>query len=90
MCRNIQPLFNLEPSATEEDIRLAALQFVRKVSGFHTPSRANEEAFSAAVETITAATSALLNQLSTNAPAKDRALEEAKRKARSAQRFAKG
>ncbi len=89
MCRNIQALFNIDPAATEEDIRLAALQFVRKVSGFHTPSRANEEAFSAAVEAITGATSTFLDQLTTNMPPKDRAEEAARRKARSAQRFAR-
>jgi hypothetical protein len=83
MCRNIQALFNMDPAATEEDIRLAALQFVRKVSGFHAPSRANEEAFSAAVEAITGATSTLLDQLTTNMRPKDRAEEAARRKARS-------
>ncbi len=89
MCRNIQALFNMEPAATEEEIRLAALQFVRKVSGFNTPSRANEEAFSAAVDAIAATTTTLLSELTTNAQAKSRAEEAARRQARNAQRFAR-
>ena len=89
MCRNIQPLFNMQPAATEEEIRMAALQFVRKVSGFNTPSRANEAAFSAAVDAITATTTTLLNQLTTNTPPKNRAEEAARRQTRNAQRFAR-
>ena len=72
MCRNIKPLFNFEPPATDEEIRLAALQFVRKVSGFNKPSKVNEAAFFAAVDAIAATSSTLLNSLETNAPAKDR------------------
>ena len=87
MCRNIKPLFNYEPLVTEAEIRAAALQFVRKVSGFQKPSKANEAAFLAAVEEITAVTSNLLSALETAAPPKDRIEEAAKAKARSAQRF---
>ena len=87
MCRNIRPLFNFEPPATEEDIRSAALQFVRKVSGFNRPSKANEAAFQAAIDEIAAACSALLASLETNAPPKDRIAEAARRRERSAQRF---
>ncbi|GCE09915.1 DUF2277 domain-containing protein [Dictyobacter aurantiacus] len=89
MCRNIKPLFNFEPAVTEEEIQQAALQFVRKVSGFNQPSKANEAAFWAAVEEITASTRTLLDSLETNAPAKDRAEEAAKARARNAQRFAR-
>ncbi len=88
MCRNIKPLFNFAPPATEEEIRAAALQFVRKVSGFNKPSRANEAAFATAVDEVTAACSRLFNALETNAPPKDRAEEEARARARSARRFA--
>jgi hypothetical protein len=87
MCRNIKPLFNFEPPATEDEIRAAALQFVRKVSGFNAPSKANEAAFQAAVDEIAAAARTLLNSLETNAPAKDRAEEAAKARARSDRRF---
>lgn len=87
MCRNIKPLFNFAPPVTEEEVRLAALQFVRKVSGFNKPSKANEAAFLAAVDAITAASSTLLSSLETNAPPKDRAEEAARARARSAQRF---
>lgn len=87
MCRNIKPLFNLEPVATEEEIREAALQFVRKISGFSKPSKANEAAFFAAVEAIAASSSTLLNSLGTNAPSKNREEEAAKARARNAQRF---
>jgi hypothetical protein len=90
MCRNIKPLFNFEPPVTEDEIRAASLQFVRKVSGFNQPSKANEAAFLAAVDQIAAATHTLLNSLETNAPAKDRLEEAAKARARSAQRFPKG
>jgi hypothetical protein len=89
MCRNIKPLFNFEPPASEEEIRAAALQFVRKISGFQTPSKANEAAFLAAVEEISAVSSRLLRSLETNAPAKDREVEAEKARTRSAQRFAK-
>jgi hypothetical protein len=87
MCRNIKSLFNFEPPATEEEIRAASLQFVRKVSGFTKPSKANEAAFLAAVDEIAAVTSTLLNSLETNAPSKDRIEEAARARARSAQRF---
>lgn len=89
MCRNIKGLFNFEPPATEEEIRAASLQYVRKVSGFNKPSKANEAAFLAAVDEITAATSTLLSSLETNAPPKDRAEEALKAQARTAQRFPK-
>lgn len=89
MCRNIKPLFNFEPPANDEDVHAAALQFVRKISGFTKPSKANEAAFDAAVEAITSASITLLDALETNAPPKSREEEIAKAKARSAQRFAK-
>jgi hypothetical protein len=88
MCRNIRPLYNFEPPATEAEAHDAALQFVRKVSGFTKPSQANEEAFQRAVDTITEATVRLLDELVTNAPPKDREVEAAKRRARSEQRYA--
>lgn len=72
MCRNIKTLFNYEPPATEEEIRAAALQYVRKISGYARPSAANEAAFAAAVEAVAAASGKLLNQLTTRAPARDR------------------
>jgi hypothetical protein len=87
MCRNIKPLFNFEPPVGEDEIRAAALQFVRKVSGFNTPSKANEAAFLAAVDQIAAVSRTLLSALETNAPPKNRAEEAAKARARSAQRF---
>ena len=90
MCRNIKPLYNFEPPVTEEDIRLAALQFVRKVSGFTHPSRANEAAFQASLEAVTDATKTLLDSLATSAPPKDRALEIARARERGARRFARG
>lgn len=89
MCRNIKPLFNFEPPVAEDEIRAASLQFVRKVSGFNKPSKANEAAFLAAVDAITAASSTLLRSLETNAPPRDRAEAAAKAQARSAQRFPK-
>jgi hypothetical protein len=89
MCRNIKSLFNFEPPATDEEIRSASLQFVRKVSGFNKPSKANEAAFLAAVDQIAATTSILLSSLETNAPQKDRSEEAARARARSAQRFPK-
>jgi hypothetical protein len=87
MCRNIRLLFNFEPPVTEEEIRAASLQFVRKVSGFNKPSKANEAAFLAAVEAIAAASGSLLRSLETNAPARNRAEEAARARARNAQRF---
>jgi hypothetical protein len=89
MCRNIKSLFNFEPPATEEEIRAASLQFVRKVSGFNKPSKANEAAFLAAVDEIVEITSTLLSSLETNVPPKDRVEEAARARARSAQRFPK-
>jgi hypothetical protein len=88
MCRNIRNLHNFEPPATDEEVRDAALQYVRKISGFTKPSRANTEAFERAVEAVTAASAQLLDELVTNAPPKDREVEAAKRRARSAQRYA--
>ena len=88
MCRNIRTLHNFEPPATDEEVHASALQYVRKISGYTKPSRANEEAFNRAVETITAATTQLLEDLVTNAPPKDREVEAAKARARSAARYA--
>jgi hypothetical protein len=88
MCRNIRTLHNFAPPATEEEVRAAALQYVRKVSGATKPSRANAEAFDRAVEAVAQATSRLLDELVTTAPAKDREAEAAKARARSAQRYA--
>ena len=82
MCRNIKPLFNFEPPATEEEIRAASLQFVRKVSGFNKPSKTNEAAFLAAVDAIAAISSNLLSSLETNAPPRNRPEEAAKARAR--------
>ena len=87
MCRNIRPLFNFDPPVTEEEIRAAALQYVRKISGFNKPSRANEAAFNAAVDEIARITGQLLDSLESNTVPKDREEEAAKAKARSAQRF---
>ncbi len=87
MCRSIKPLFNFEPPVTEDEIRAAALQYVRKVSGFNTPSKANEAAFLAAVDEIAAVSRKLLSSLETNAPPKNRAEEAAKARARAAQRY---
>jgi len=86
MCRNIKPLFNFEPPATDEEIRSAALQYVRKISGFSKPSRVNEEAFYAAVEAIAAISADLIKTLETNAPPKDRQLEIEKARARALRR----
>ena len=88
MCRNIRPLYNFEPPATDHEVRAAALQFVRKVSGFTKPSQANEEAFERAIDAVTAASNTLLAELVTNAPARDREVEAAKARARAATRFA--
>ncbi|MGA2614502.1 MAG: DUF2277 domain-containing protein [Spirochaetia bacterium] len=89
MCRNIKPLFNFDPPATEDEIRQACLQFVRKVSGFTRPSKANEAAFLAAVEEIASVTGNLLSGLTTSAQPRDRAAEAARAHARAAQRFAR-
>jgi hypothetical protein len=88
MCRNIKTLYNFEPPATEQEVRDAAIQYVRKISGFTKPSQANTEAFERAVDEITAISTRLLDELVTSAPAKDREVEAAKHRARSAQRFA--
>ena len=88
MCRNIRTLYNFDPPATEDEMRAAALQFVRKVSGYTKPSAANAGAFDEAVDAVTAASRKLLESLTTNAPPKNREEEAAKRKARSAARFA--
>jgi len=88
MCRNIRPLHNFEPPATEEEIRAAALQYVRKISGQTKPSKANAEAFARAVDEVAAASSRLLAQLVTHAAPRDREAEAAKARARAAARFA--
>jgi hypothetical protein len=88
MCRNIRTLYNFDPPATDEEVRAAALQYVRKISGFNKPSQANEEAFDRAVEAVTRASAELLHALTTAAPAKNREVEAAKARARAAQRFA--
>jgi hypothetical protein len=88
MCRNIRTLYNFEPPATEDEVRAAALQYVRKISGFTQPSHANAEAFERAVEEVADVSARLLGELVTAAPPKDRAAEAEKRRARSAQRFA--
>ena len=88
MCRNIRTLYNFEPSATEEEVRGAALQYVRKISGFNKPSQANAEAFERAVDAVAEASAELLGELVTSAPTKDREAEAAKARARSAQRYA--
>jgi hypothetical protein len=87
MCRNIKTLYNFEPPATEDEIRDAALQYVRKISGFRKPSKINEAAFHAAVDAVAAASAELLDSLETSAPPKDREVEQAKAQARSARRF---
>ena len=89
MCRNIKTLFNFEPAVTDDEIRAASLQYVRKLSGFNKPSKANEASFNAAVDAITAISKHLLSTLETNAPPKDRLEVAAKLRARSAERFAK-
>jgi hypothetical protein len=87
MCRSIKPLFNFDPPVTEEEVRSASLQFVRKISGFTKPSKTNEASFLAAVEEIAAISTRLLQSLETNAPPKNREEEAAKARARGAQRF---
>jgi hypothetical protein len=88
MCRSIKPLFNFDPPATDEEVRAAALQFVRKLSGYHHPSQANEEAFNKGVDEVALAARRLLDSLVTDAQPKDRQVEAAKARARSAERFA--
>jgi hypothetical protein len=89
MCRNIKTLYNFEPPVNADEIQAAALQYVRKVSGFNKPSQANEAAFNRAVEAITLITRTLLDSLETNTPPKNREIEAAKARARSAERFAR-
>jgi hypothetical protein len=88
MCRNIRTLYNFDPPASDEEVRSAALQYVRKISGFSKPSQANQEAFDRAVDDVAEISASLLRALQTSAPPKDRELEAAKAKARSQQRFA--
>jgi hypothetical protein len=88
MCRNIRTLYNFEPPASDEEVRAAALQYVRKISGFARPSHANADAFAHAVDAVTAASTQLLDALVTSAPPKDREVEAAKARVRAAQRFA--
>jgi hypothetical protein len=88
MCRNIRTLYNFEPPATDDELRAAALQYVRKISGFTKPSQANAEAFERAVDAVAAVSAQLLDELVTNAPPKDRETEAAKKRARAAERYA--
>jgi len=90
MCRNIKTLFNFDPPVTEDEVRAASLQFVRKITGFNKPSKANEAAFAAAVVEIAGISSRLLHSLETTAPAKNREEEAAKARARAMERFANG
>lgn len=87
MCRNIKPLFNFDPPVTDQEIRAASLQFVRKISGFHSPSKGNEAVFSAAIDEVASASKRLLQSLHTAAPSRNREEEAAKAKARAALRF---
>jgi hypothetical protein len=87
MCRNIKPLFNFDPPVTPEEVKNASLQFVRKISGFHKPSKANEAAFQAAIEEIAAASGRLIHSLETTAPPKSREEEAMKAKARAVAKF---
>jgi hypothetical protein len=89
MCRNIKPLFNFDPPVTDDEIRAASLQFVRKISGFNQPSKANEASFLAAVDAIAAVAAHLLDSLETNAPPRNRAEVDAKAHARALQRFSR-
>ena len=89
MCRNIRTLFNFEPPATDEEVRAAALQFVRKLSGYNAPSQANAAAFERAVKEVTASARRLVDELVTSAPARDRALVAAQARARALKRFAR-
>jgi hypothetical protein len=88
MCRNIRTLYNFEPPATDDEIQSASLQYVRKISGFNKPSKANAEAFDQAVDAVAEISKRLLSELSTSAPPKDREVEAAKARARAEQRFA--
>jgi hypothetical protein len=88
MCRNIRTLYNFDPPASEEEIHAAAVQYVRKISGFSKPSRANEQAFARAIDAVSAASEQLLRELRTSAPPRDREVEAARARARAAQRFA--
>jgi hypothetical protein len=87
MCRNIRPLFNFDPPVTDEEVQAASVQFVRKISGFTKPSKANEDAFSRAVDEVAAAARTLVDSLTTSAPPRDREVEAAKAKARAAERY---
>ena len=87
MCRNIKPLFNFDPPVTDEEVRAASLQFVRKISGFTKPSKTNEAAFDLAIDEVAAAARRLMDSLVTTAPARDREIEAAKAKARAVERF---
>jgi hypothetical protein len=87
MCRNIRTLYNFEPPATDDEVRAAAEQYVRKISGFTKPSQANAEAFARAVDEVAVASARLLGELVTNAPPKDREVEAAKARARAAERY---
>lgn len=87
MCRNIKTLFNFDPPATTDEVMASSIQFVRKLSGFNKPSKANEAAFDLAVERVSAAAQAMLNSLVTNAPPRDRETEAERARARAAQRF---
>lgn len=87
MCRNIKPLFNFEPPASESDVQASALQYVRKISGYTKPSKANEAAFNRAVEQVTAITRELVESLVTEAPPRDREVDIARRKERAAKRY---
>jgi len=89
MCRNIQKLYNVDPPATEAEVRDAALQYVRKISGYTKPSEANRQAFERAVDAVAAASGRLLDELVTSATPRDRELEAARRRARAAERFAR-
>jgi hypothetical protein len=88
MCRNIKTLFNFDPPVTEDEVRAASVQFVRKITGFNKPSKANEESFQSAIDEISAIANRLLHALETTAPPKNREEEAAKAKARAAERFA--
>jgi len=88
MCRNIRPLFNFDPPVTDQEVQAASLQFVRKISGFTKPSKANEDAFNRAVHDVAAVARTLVDSLTTSAPPRDREVEAAKAKARAAERYA--
>ena len=87
MCRNIRPLFNFDPPVTDDEVRAASLQFVRKISGFTKPSKTNEETFNRSVDEVAAAARRLMDSLVTNAPARDREVEAEKARARAAERY---